>query len=106
LTGRLGRAAGAGPAPDRHAMPDPRWTSGGGSAAPASSRDLRADSGAAAFMVEQRWQWWRDTHPARPGDGPAGAVDPAEVVQVRWAPVLPAVAAGSALLAALLGLIW
>src|SRR4051794_26726255 len=39
LTGRLGKAADAGgPAPDRHAMPDPRWTSGGGSAAPASSR--------------------------------------------------------------------
>jgi len=63
---------------------------------PRSSRDLRADSGAAAFMVEQRWAAWRDGPGARamrnqgggpqdpaPGTGgPAGSSG--ETVEVRW----------------------
>ncbi|HEX2809651.1 MAG TPA: PH domain-containing protein, partial [Kineosporiaceae bacterium] len=83
-------------APDRrdHVLPDPRWTAGGGAS---SSRDLRADSGATAFMIEQRWQAWRDQA------GPSPEVDAArhEVV-VRWRPVLPAVSAAAALLAVVL----
>ncbi|NLT53556.1 MAG: PH domain-containing protein [Actinomycetales bacterium] len=42
-----------------HELPDPRWTPGR-QAGTAASRDLRADSGAAAFLIEQRWAAWRD----------------------------------------------
>lgn len=44
-----------------------------------SSRDLRSDSGAAAFMVEQGWLGWRDRPGAR---DEAGA--PLPPVGVRW----------------------
>jgi Bacterial PH domain len=75
-------------------LPDPRWTSGG-SHAPAASRALNSDSGAAAFIVEQGWTRWRDTPSRlRPAGGP---------VSVTWnAPVL-VVAAASGLLAAVAG---
>jgi hypothetical protein len=72
-------------------LPDPRWTAGG-STAPAASRSLNADSGAAAFIVEQAWRAWRETPPRlRPdaGEGPQGEVT------VRWnVPVLSVAAAG------------
>jgi hypothetical protein len=82
-----------------HALPDPRWTAGGGSSAPASSRDLRADSGATAFMIEQRWHAWRERMGATAG------VDPGQPVVVRWRPGLPAVSGAAAVLALLLGLV-
>jgi Bacterial PH domain len=119
--GRLSAGVGA-TAPSRHdhAVPDPRWTAGGAGAAPASSRDLRADSGATAFMIEQRWGGWRESAAARTphrigdpgldprgGNGAEAAAEPGhslpaadDGVQVRWRPVLPATA-GAALAAAL-----
>lgn len=65
-----GAGAGAGPA---HAVPA------------SASRNLRADSGAAAFMVEQRWRASRVTGPAGPtvsGSGTAAAGP--EMVRTRW----------------------
>jgi hypothetical protein len=82
-----------------HALPDPRWTAGGGSSAPAASRDLRADSGATAFMIEQRWHAWRERA------GATGVVDPGLPVVVRWRPGLPTVSGVAAVLALLLGLV-
>jgi hypothetical protein len=70
-------------------LPDPRWTADG-SHAPAASRALSSDSGAAAFIVEQGWTRWRET-PARlrPADGE---------IAVTWnVPVLTVVAAGAVL---------
>jgi hypothetical protein len=72
--------------PDR-SMPDPRWTPGA-SAAPAASRDLRADSGAAAFMIEQAWAAWREGA----GSGWRATVPSPSPVVVRWRWGLPAVA--------------
>lgn len=57
-----------------------------------SSRDLRTDSGAAAFLVEQAWLGWRERPPARPGDDA-----PVPAVGVRWN--LPVVAGLPLLLA-------
>lgn len=93
-----GGMSGADPAAGRtdHRLPDPRWNPGDVTAS-TSSRDLRADSGAAAFMVEQGWRAWRDRHP---GEGPSE-----ETVTVRWSPVLPGVAVTAALLAAALTLL-
>jgi hypothetical protein len=79
-----------------HAPPDPRWTAGGGSAASASSRDLRADSGATAFMIEQRWHAWRELV----GAGPEVATG--RPVVVSWQPMLPAVSGAAAVLALVL----
>jgi hypothetical protein len=64
---------------------------------PTASRDLAADSGVTAFLVEQGWRAWRDRQPApaHPGGGPAE-------VEVRWRPVLPGVAVIAGLLAAAL----
>jgi hypothetical protein len=49
-------------------LPDPRWVPD----APVdrSSRDLQADSGAAAFMVEQSWAAWRERTGAALGGTP------------------------------------
>jgi hypothetical protein len=108
ITARLisGRVAGAADSGRYdYALPDPRRTAAAGGAAP-SSRDLRADSGATAFMIEQRWHAWRDragaageSSPDRqdgsthrpPGDRP--------VVLVRWRPLLPVVSGVAAVLA-------
>jgi hypothetical protein len=96
ITGRLlGGGAGAltgGPARHDQALPDPRWTSGGGTAAAASSRDLRADSGATAFMIEQRWEQWRTT---------AGRLAPTEDAraEVSWRLRLPLVVGAAGVLA-------
>lgn len=57
-----------------------------------SSRDLRSDSGAAAFMVEQGWAGWRE----RPG-ALRDAEPPVPVVDVRWS--IPVVTVAAALLA-------
>jgi hypothetical protein len=63
-----------------------------------SSRDLRADSGAAAFLVEQRWAGWRDA--LRPGSphppSEAGAV------VVRWNVAAPAIVVAGTVLAVVL----
>jgi hypothetical protein len=101
------RSAGGGA--DGHRLPDPRWRPGD-VPVPTSSRDLRADSGAAAFIVEQRWRAWRDRHPTRPGtatvgegsgvEGPCGA----RPVKVCWRLASPGVAAVAAALAACLQL--
>lgn len=65
-----------------------------------SSRDLRSDSGAAAFLVEQAWVRWRDRPRLADDRRP-----PAPPVEVRWnvpllaaAPVLLALAVLSTLL--------
>jgi hypothetical protein len=58
-----------------------------------ASRHLRTASGATAFMVEQRWQAWRQATP-RPGEVPA--------VVVRWRPHLIGAGAAAAVLAAVL----
>lgn len=47
-----------------------------------SSRSLRADSGAAAFMVEQAWAGWRERPQARVEDG--GPVPRVPPVGVAW----------------------
>jgi hypothetical protein len=96
FSGQLARHPGrrdGGGLPD-HALPDPRWA-GGGAAPTRSSRDLNADSGAAAFLVERRWEAWRRDHPD--GAGPDGAGP--DGVAVVWRPLLPAVAACAAALA-------
>jgi hypothetical protein len=92
---------GGAPTPTRsdHALPDPRWTAGGGSAAPASSRDLRADSGATAFMIEQRWNSWRERAGTGTGTGTSTGTGPPETVLVWWRPVLPGVSVAAAALA-------
>lgn len=94
-------------------LPDGRWNPGGVNPS-TSSRDLRADSGATAFLVEQAWRAWRERLPGgRAGSGAVGSGDagvrddvpePARppVVEVRWRPALPGLAAGSALAALLL----
>jgi hypothetical protein len=104
ISGRAGEGTGWSGAPDRHdhALPDPRWTAAG-SAAPASSRDLRADSGATAFMIEQRWQAWRDRAGAGSGAEAERGVEVAQGVVVRWRPLLPAVSVAAAVLALALG---
>ena len=76
-----------------HSLPQAHWTPG--ELMPTrSSQDLRADSGAAAFMVAQRWAAWQD------GRGrtrePTEAVEAIQAVEgervrVRWN-VAPAVA--------------
>jgi hypothetical protein len=78
------------PGPDDAAAGTPVSTASG--SGPRSSRSLRADSGAAAFMVEQRWVERREE--ASGGD-----------VQVSWArawPAVTALATVAALAAALL----
>jgi hypothetical protein len=60
------------------ALPRPGWLPGDLNPDRAS-RDLRSDSGAAAFMVEQGWLGWRDRPGAR---AEAGA--PVPPVGVRW----------------------
>jgi hypothetical protein len=61
----------------------------------ASSRDLQADSGAAAFLVESRWADWRAAHPAEAAaaDRAAGAGSGWDgwPVAVRWNLLVPAV---------------
>lgn len=85
----------AGSAPGRPSvasrLPDERWNPGGFNPG-TSSRDLRADSGATAFMVEQAWRAWRER---QVGSLPADAAQ----VEVRWRPLLPGVAVGAAVLA-------
>ena len=80
-----------GHSPDPQALP--------GQPSTRSSRDLRADSGAAAFLVEQRWATWRDA--LGPG-AQAGPPEP-EAVVVRWNVVAPAVLVACAVLAVVLG---
>ena len=65
----------------------------GDAAAVRSSRSLRGDSGAAAFMVEQRWEQRRHLVPSGEGAAAGGAVS------VRWQWDWPVVAAGAALVA-------
>jgi hypothetical protein len=92
----------AGAAPGRgtgaRRLPDARWNPGGANPG-TPSRDLRADSGATAFMVEQGWRSWRE----RQGGGGAGSrtVEPPSV-EVTWRPLLPAIAVVAALVAAAL----
>jgi len=99
LATQLGVGGAARPTRADHALPDPRWTTGGGSAAPASSRDLRADSGASAFMIEQRWNSWRERAGAGGGAGRGGGDGGSEPVLVRWRPALPGVSVAAAALA-------
>jgi|GEM_PF-824280 len=77
-------------------LPHPRWTPDG-SPAPAASRALNADSGAAAFIVEHGWQTWRETPPRlRPDEGEG----PQREVTVHWnVPVVSVVVAGVVLAA-------
>jgi hypothetical protein len=77
-----------------HALPDPRW-SPDGIAAQRSSSDLRADSGAAAFMVQQRWNAWRESPAGRAHDRDEGEAQP---VRVTWNLVAPMVIAAGVLL--------
>lgn len=90
----------AGPAPGRTArarrQPDKRWIPGGADPRTAS-RDLNADSGAAAFLVEQGWRAWRDRRGSAPPQRPSEPV-----VEVRWRLALPAIAVGAAAIAAAL----
>ncbi len=88
-----GPAQGVAPghSPDPQALP--------GQPSTRSSRDLRADSGAAAFLVEQRWATWRDA--LGPG-AQAGPPEP-EAVVVRWNVAAPAVLVACAVLAVVLG---
>lgn len=86
-----GAAPGRGVAPRR--LPDDRWNPGGANPGTAS-RDLRADSGATAFMVEQGWRSWRE--------GRSGAEAEPPAVEVAWRPLLPAVAVVAAVVAAAL----
>jgi len=74
--GATGGAGGAGTT--AHHLPGEGWLPGGDQP-DRSSRDLRTDSGAAAFMVEQAWLGWRDR--SRPAAGPEDAVP---AVIVRW----------------------
>jgi hypothetical protein len=78
--GRPAPLAGRGTARDHHPTGD--------AAAVQSSRSLRGDSGAAAFMVEQRWEQRRED-PLSEG----------AAVAVRYQWDWPAVAAGAALAA-------
>jgi hypothetical protein len=89
------RGPAQGVAPGR--SPDPQALPGQPSTR--SSRDLRADSGAAAFLVEQRWAGWRDAL------GPGGQQAPPEAdgVVVRWNVAAPAVLLAGGVLAVLLG---
>lgn len=83
----------------RH-LPRKEWMPGG-MEPNRSSRDLRTDSGAAAFMVEQAWMGWRDDPRAREAAG--GPVPP---VPVSWnVPILVAVPllVATALLAGAIG---
>lgn len=75
-------------------LPDARWQPGG-VAPDRSSRTLGADSGAAAFMVEQAWARWRERSAApapRAGEG---------AVRVSWDRPLLAGLAGSTVVAVL-----
>jgi hypothetical protein len=73
-----------------------------------ASRSLRGDSGAAAFMVEQRWEAQRSRKPAPAGPAPAAADGAAAAaadrqVRVRWVwhwPVAVVVALVAAVVAA------
>jgi hypothetical protein len=77
-------------------LPNPRWTPDA-SAAPAASRALDADSGAAAFIVEQAWTRWRDTPVRlRPAARESG-------VSVRWNVPVVAVTSAGAVLAVVAG---
>jgi hypothetical protein len=94
----------AGVAPGRstvaHRLPDHRWNPSGANPSTAS-RDVRADSGATAFLVEQGWRAWRERQGNVLGRGgePGGRPDE---VEVRWRLLLPGAAVGSALLALML----
>jgi hypothetical protein len=89
------RGPAQGVAPGR--SPDPQALPGQPSTR--SSRDLRADSGAAAFLIEQRWAGWRDAL------GPGAQQNPPEPgpVVVRWNVAAPAVLIAGAVLALVLG---
>ncbi len=69
-----------------HRLPDPRWQPGAASSDRAS-RDLSADSGAAAFLVEQGWARWRErTHlPGSTAQAPQPQPGPPPLSEtVRW----------------------
>ena len=81
----------------------------------AASSHTRSPSGAAAFLVAERWDTWRRARdprtlgtPGEPGTtaGPQATAGPEATagpgVVVRWRPLLPVVALGSALAALLL----
>jgi len=96
-----GRTAG-GPAGDEGArLPDARWQPGG-VAPDRSSRALGADSGAAAFMVEQGWARWREGRAAAaPGTPAAGD----GAVRVSWDRPLLAVLTASTVAAVLVAVL-
>lgn len=77
----------------QHALPRPSWLPGE-TAAGRSSQDLTADSGAAAFMVRQRWVAWQDANP--PSRRGPGAEETAQV-RVSWVAWQPAAVAALAL---------
>jgi len=81
-------------------LPDARWQPAG-VAPDRSSRALGADSGAAAFMVEQAWTAWRERSatPALSGSSAAAGGEP---VRVTWDRPLLAVLAVSTVVAVLL----
>lgn len=85
------RAGGVVRADELAQLPRKGWLPGGPDP-DRSSRDLRTDSGAAAFMVEQAWLGWRERPAAR-----AEADAPVPPVTVRWN--LPVAAGVPALLA-------
>jgi hypothetical protein len=69
-----------------HALPRPGLMPGE-SAASRASQDLTADSGAAAFMVRQRWVAWQESHPATREAPAADGTDGTEgtgQVRVTW----------------------
>jgi len=106
LRGRRDTGSGRGPAPGGHpgsgAAAHPR-----GDASARSSRDLRADSGAAAFLVEHHWAAWRESRARRSGSGAAGSGaaepvgEPAPAVAVRWNIAAPLVLIAGVLAAVL-----
>jgi hypothetical protein len=98
-------------APSRGRAPRPRPSdlpSGEERWMPASRHD-RSASGVAAALIERRWHEWREAAAVRArlaARTPGAAAQPAEeeppaLATVRWTPLLPAVAAGAALLAVL-----
>lgn len=82
-----------------HALPRPDWMPGE-TAASRSSQDLTADSGAAAFMVRQRWVAWQESNP--PSRQGPGAEETAQV-RVTWTLWQPAAVVALALAATTLG---
>lgn len=88
----VGRASGN----QGHMLPDARWLPGS-TGTERASRDLRSDSGAAAFMVEQGWAGYRDRPASARSDGAP------VTVAVHWSRPLIGVVAATWAVALLLG---